>query len=46
MVSRELIDTYGLDIHKEIIHKKAGGRLEAEPRPRSHLRVAAPTSLS
>lgn len=29
MVSRELIDTYGLDIHKEIIHKKAGGRIEA-----------------
>lgn len=29
MVSQRLAETYGLDIHKEIIHKKGGGRIEA-----------------
>lgn len=29
MCSRALIDEYGLEIHKEIIHKKGGGRIEA-----------------
>lgn len=29
MCSARLISDYGLDIHKEIIHKKGGGRIEA-----------------
>lgn len=29
MCSRALIEEYGLEIHKEIIHKKGGGRIEA-----------------
>lgn len=29
MISRALLETYGLEIHKEIIHKKGGGRIEA-----------------
>lgn len=29
MVSQRLAEEYGLDIHKEIIHKKGGGRIEA-----------------
>ena len=29
MCSQKLIETYGLDINKEIIHKRGGGRLEA-----------------
>lgn len=29
MVSGRLSEEYGLDIHKEIIHKKGGGRIEA-----------------
>lgn len=29
MCSRQLTETYGLDINKEIIHKKGGGRIEA-----------------
>lgn len=29
MISRRLAEEYGLDVHKEIIHKKGGGRIEA-----------------
>jgi len=29
MISRELREDYGLEIHKEIIHKSGGGRIEA-----------------
>lgn len=29
MVTLKLIESYGLEIHKEIIHKKGGGRIEA-----------------
>lgn len=29
MCSHQLIETYGLEIHKEIIHKRGGGRIEA-----------------